>query len=154
MLADFLYSLLPQEAASQAVLQRVATTPAQTRRTAAATQIQLNMQVPRDKAFWITWLSCRLAAGVAQLAQSLTVSIVDEGGNLIDQLFTQDFTTQNAVQATAIREVLLMPLETLRINSTFDAGAANNVLITGLHGFLIPRGSLQMRNIETTSTIP
>lgn len=142
MIGELLFQITRQEARSAPVMQRF-----WTRGTNAVANVQVIASlpsVPMDKVFLITSLNVLLIAGAAQ-----TVSTWQVYPNVPGLIF-DDSGTLAAVQRQAFRWIgapvaTLMPGENLQVEGNFNAGAAVNTSQIFAQGYLIPKGTLQLR---------
>jgi hypothetical protein len=149
VIGEWLYQLNPKEQLSQPALQRIAV---QASGSAAAGEVDADTAdtfVPLDQIFVVKSIAIRATPGAAQTARTFIAQLLDNNGAVIQDLAAEN---NNPAIAAAINvgtswqgEWLLMPRERLRGAVLFNAGAAANAVLLGVHGFFLPRGSLQHR---------
>jgi hypothetical protein len=77
------------------------------------------------------------------LVRALAVVRDPQGNDIFNVMLNQSGNTFDDIEMKV--EIVLFPGERLRLTGVFNAGANVNTVIANSHGFLMPRGSLQLR---------
>lgn len=147
MIGELLYSLSSMEERSAPVIQRRIERLAD--QVAAVVITQRTINVPKDKYFIVTSIACNTSSNAGQTTVGINFRIQDEQFSAASSVLVA--ATQYAAPIpvgglqTSFDHVLLGPGELIEVNATFSAGAALNFLTTGVHGYFIPKGNLQLR---------
>ena len=144
MLGEFLYGLTQKDAQTQPVLQRTLATVLTSQ---AAVSVSATITpVPNDKVLFVTLASAQCNAGAGQTTDDVRIVIEDDVGNSIGTI-GRAHTAANLFHNLNLDSlnVVLMPGERLRATGTFNAAGVANLVFLTVHGFMLPRGNLQLR---------
>jgi hypothetical protein len=142
MIGEFLYQLTAKDAITQPVIQRRFN---RARVSAAATVVNVDLlPVPGEYVEVVTHINISCAAGAAQTLTRALCVVRDPQGNDIFNVFLAQSGIQFDDRGMKV-ELVLFPGELLRVTGVFNAGANANAVIGNAHGYILPKGSLQLR---------
>lgn len=141
-----LYEIAAKDLATGAVPQRFVRRSVQS--TAAAFHSFRPLQgLARDRVLLLTHLTIDARAGAAQTVTQITAQLEDEvnaalmdiGVKIVLPAPARDVLVLNLAEP-----IVVMPLESILLQTDYNAGAVVNTSVFGMHGVMIPRGNWQL----------
>ncbi len=116
----------------------------------AAAIAPVSTVIPAGYLFWVHSLTVQTIPGTGQRSQSITVTVVNQLGNIIGMLGTIGPGNANTPVNESIHLniepgiALLSGVHFLRVAGRFDTGANVNLLDLGANGFITVRGNASL----------